>query len=268
MAAVYFDTSIFTQPAYRRIAKATSGGRGILIELTILMWDQPGKCLHASDLAEHADTLGVTPEAVRAVVDAALKEGLWIGTSELRSLLVDAQNEGLQRRTRFLKQNFGSPTVTDTVTESVTDAVTRSDKIRSDRTGSDKIRSDKTEPEPGPLRDWWNYRRQLKKPLTEAGLAQIRKKFAERPDALRAAVEHSIAAGYQGLFEPSPQANSNGPPRKETNIDRAKRVFNELRDLRNGTTRSAGNPSDPFLCLSEPGADTGTSPGVGGIVKR
>jgi len=97
MAAVYFDTSVFTQPSYRRIAKATPGGRGILLELTILMWDQPGKCLLAKDLSEHADTLGVDAGAVQAVVKAALKEGLWYGSDTLHSALVDEQSEGLRR---------------------------------------------------------------------------------------------------------------------------------------------------------------------------
>jgi hypothetical protein len=49
---------------------------------------------------------------------------------------------------------------------------------------------------------WLEYRRALKKPLREPSWCIAKRKMAELGKHQMAAVEHSIANGYQGLFAP------------------------------------------------------------------
>lgn len=50
---------------------------------------------------------------------------------------------------------------------------------------------------------WLEYRKAIKKPLREPSWLLARKKMAEMGEHQQAAVEHSIANGWQGLFLPA-----------------------------------------------------------------
>jgi hypothetical protein len=52
--------------------------------------------------------------------------------------------------------------------------------------------------------DWLTYRSEIKKPIKPASLALAAKRLAAMGPGQRAAVEYSIASGYQGLFAPKP----------------------------------------------------------------
>jgi hypothetical protein len=57
---------------------------------------------------------------------------------------------------------------------------------------------------------WIAYRTEIKKPIRPASLALAAKRLAAMGPGQRAAVEYSIASGYQGLFAPKP--NGKHPP--------------------------------------------------------
>jgi hypothetical protein len=61
---------------------------------------------------------------------------------------------------------------------------------------------------------WLRHRSEIRKPLkTTAAAAQLRKLEAMGPDRATAAIEHSIAAGWTGIFEPT--TNNNRNPKNE-----------------------------------------------------
>jgi hypothetical protein len=52
--------------------------------------------------------------------------------------------------------------------------------------------------------EWIGYRSEIKKPIRPASLSLAAKRLAAMGPGQRAAVEYSIASGYQGLFAPKP----------------------------------------------------------------
>jgi hypothetical protein len=59
--------------------------------------------------------------------------------------------------------------------------------------------------------EWIAYRSEIKKPIRPASLALAAKRLAAMGPGQRAAVEYSIASGYQGLFAPKPNGK-HAPP--------------------------------------------------------
>ena len=55
---------------------------------------------------------------------------------------------------------------------------------------------------PAPLREWINYRKEIKKPLKQRTIDKLLRDYELNPLAFEEKVEFSIANGYQGLFAP------------------------------------------------------------------
>ena len=68
-----------------------------------------------------------------------------------------------------------------------------------------------TEPFRAAWSDWLTHRKQIKKPVTELAANKQLKALAKRGtnDAIRA-IEHSIANGWQGIFDPDERAGRAG----------------------------------------------------------
>lgn len=102
------------------------------------------------------------------------------------------------------------------------------------------------------LTDWLDYRIEIGKPCkSKRGVAAILKKFSDRTaEQFCAAVTHSMASGYQGLFEPS---GNRGSPRQD-NSPQAKRERTQQALIDAGKEiyeRHAGSQNDvPGLCES------------------
>jgi len=64
------------------------------------------------------------------------------------------------------------------------------------------------------LGNWWEYRRQIRKPLSESSLTQILKKYSGNPGQLKIDVDFSIQQGWQGLFAPNGHTKSKADERK------------------------------------------------------
>lgn len=92
------------------------------------------------------------------------------------------------------------------------------------------------------LQAWVDYRKEIKKPIKTRSIEAIERKYFKRPDQLRAAVQHSISSGYQGLYDPPAHQFSSGPrgvysasmhqnQRKSQNLLNQERTMQELKEL-------------------------------------
>ena len=57
-------------------------------------------------------------------------------------------------------------------------------------------------PLPAPLEEWIEYRKSIRKRLSDRSIKTLIKRYKEDPEKFEASVEYSIANGYQGLFAP------------------------------------------------------------------
>ncbi len=55
--------------------------------------------------------------------------------------------------------------------------------------------------------DWLNYRKEIKHPLSPRSIQAFAKRYSQRPQDLKAAVEYTISSGWQGIQDPK---TSNG----------------------------------------------------------
>ena len=53
-----------------------------------------------------------------------------------------------------------------------------------------------------PIQEWIDYRKSIKKPISEASIKKLYKRYEKDPNLFMLSVEYSIENGYQGLFEP------------------------------------------------------------------
>jgi len=60
----------------------------------------------------------------------------------------------------------------------------------------------KEEQYPEPLKEWIDYRKEIKKPLKESSIKRLLKKHDLDSHSFALSVDHSIENGYQGLFAP------------------------------------------------------------------
>lgn len=70
---------------------------------------------------------------------------------------------------------------------------------------------------------WFEYRKEIKKPIREPSIEKAQKKLASFGSDQRAVVENSIAEGYQGLFPLKNNQRNSQPPVKVKEFPRAKR---------------------------------------------
>jgi hypothetical protein len=61
--------------------------------------------------------------------------------------------------------------------------------------------------------EWADYRKSIKKPQPPASVTR-RMKQLETPDRFTAAVDYSIAQGWQGIFEENRNHDSKQPPKR------------------------------------------------------
>ena len=162
-----------------------------------------------------------------AVIDADWQPTAW----EKRQESKDKTAAERMRRNREAKRNGGefvTRNVTDGVTRNVTDGVTRNvtDGVTRDVTPlEEKRREEKKKKREQKLAvvfdvstvpgldltawaDWVAYRQSLRKPLKEASFPAAAAVLAKLGSQQAAAVQHSIANGYQGIFEPPARVQS------------------------------------------------------------
>jgi hypothetical protein len=115
---------------------------------------------------------------------------------------------------------------------------------------------------------WAEYRRQAKKPLTEIGAKRLLAKFATwGPAASAAAIDESIANGWQGVFD-----HGDGPARGGTSSDRGSaRVHGGVAEARRDaqSAREFDEPEIPMPIFRPTGlagaaTDDGTGRAAGG----
>jgi hypothetical protein len=113
-----------------------------------------------------------------------------------------AKNGTRERVARFRakKRNAAVTTSNVLVTPSDTDTDTESDTDLRSISGLDA----------GAWRDWEAYREKRKPAIKSASRQKAMEAMAALGDGQRAAVDHSIANGYQGLIAPKAGANGNG----------------------------------------------------------
>jgi hypothetical protein len=75
---------------------------------------------------------------------------------------------------------------------------------------------------PAKLREWIDYRKQIRKPIQQPTIYKLLKDHQADPEGFAIKVDHSIANGYQGLFSPkssAPPTGSASPPSPQTFAD-------------------------------------------------
>jgi len=149
-----------------------------------------------------------------AVIDADWQPTAW----EKRQESKDKTAAERQRRKREAERN-----VTEGVTRDVTEGVTRDVTPLEEKRGEEK-KNKKREQKLAVIfnpsnvtgldltawADWLAYRQSLIKPLKEQSLPAAAAELAALGDRQAAAVRHSIASGYRGIFEPPARAQAAG----------------------------------------------------------
>lgn len=80
------------------------------------------------------------------------------------------------------------------------------------------------------LLDWIAQRRQRRQAVSQLALNRILKKYHEQPERFYAALEHSIACDYQGVFDP-PKQRGGGQPKQsnaEKSVQAAQNILNRM----------------------------------------
>ncbi len=229
MAAVRFEAKAFTDARIGLLAKLmgwhVQRARGALLsvwshctehnthevrpEILDVLGDQDGfaAALLTSELAE----LGAngTPRvrgtgerigwlnAKRESLSAARGQR-W--TTDSEETTNDSNSRTVTQQTTVPNPNSG-PTVhySKSKSKSSSKAPTKSYLVAGDLTWPDGTRTDATE---AAVTEWLAYRRESRKPLGLRAANALLVKFTGRPSDFAAAVQHSIANGWAGCFEP------------------------------------------------------------------
>jgi len=149
-----------------------------------------------------------------AVINADWQPTAW----EKRQESKDKTAAERMRRKREAQRN-----VTESVTRNVTEGVTRDVTPLEEKRGEEK-KNKKREQKLAVIfnpsnvtgldltawADWLAYRQSINKPLKEASLAAAAAALAKLGSQQAATVQHSIANGYQGLWDPPARAQASG----------------------------------------------------------
>jgi len=103
------------------------------------------------------------------------------------------------------QRDGGSPTQRDGGSPTQRDGGSPTQRDTSKPTNSKPTNSKEKEKEKveiKPIQEWIDYRKSIKKPIAEASIEKLYKRYERDPNLFMLSVEYSIENGYQGLFEP------------------------------------------------------------------
>jgi hypothetical protein len=183
---------------------------------------------YVNDLNPQTDDLivSLTFEPIKQQLKRDLQQ--WDKIREVRSDAGKASAEARKRNkeqqmltnVEFAEQNTTNSTVTDNVTVTVTDNVTKNKKVGF-QPNFDELESWMVEP----LKIWYAYKKQIKKPYVQIGwdslIKKIKSEYTNEAD-LMAAVQKSTSNGYAGLFAANPKTTTDPMHDDLTQMDYSK----------------------------------------------
>ena len=176
----------------------------VLAELVNL--SQGRKCTASNDYL--AETLKISKKNVSNVI-ASLQSKGYI-TSKVET--------GTRNKHREIVVNYPQnecPQKMDTVSTNRGRVSTKSGESKERNKEINKESNPPISPLPEILREWIDYRKEIRKPLKQRTIDKLLKDYEADPETFRQKVEFSITSGYQGLFAPK---GGGGGGRRESPI--------------------------------------------------
>jgi len=180
----------------------------------------------------------ITSSNIRRMIDELINN----------ELLLEYQNDGMSywQVTGWKHQKIDRPTIKypDPFDERSTNDHPRNGRESKGREGNGKEGSLKTTGSPTAHDDekhdiavpglnlaawskWVDYRKQIKKPIKAASIEAAQKKMAKLGNQQMAAVDNSIAEGYQGLYPPRDQGSGGGKMSAVERVARANGLYED-----------------------------------------
>jgi len=168
---------------------------------------ESGFCEDArADLAEHHD---ISLVQYKKLIGVLINEGYLkrnkknhLRTTQKWHVLIGVKKETVQQKERIKKD---TPTYQKGYARRI-----KKDTVQPIRENLDRVREKKEKEKekksvelPNILKDWIEYRLEIKKPIREITIRTLLKQYKQDPIEFERKVTHSIANGYQGLFSPN-----------------------------------------------------------------